>query len=912
MKNNVYLRSTFRDIKHSFGRFIAVVLIIFMGVLLFVGIKSVGPDLEKLGSQYFQNQQLSDLQIRGTAGLTEKDKKLVEQISGVQAELGNNFAYTEEEKDQNLQVYSYDKNQKQNRLELVKGKLPAAKNEAVVDDQLQDKYKLGQTIFISNGQLKDKEVEITGYGNSPMYINKDERGTAEIGDMDGFIFLNADNFDADAYSIMYLTLSKLPYNFFSQEYKDQLNTILEDINKVFDNRKTDRKQELTDDALSEIAKRQDKIDQSRNDLSEGQKELENAKEELQTQKKQFTQQKDQITAIYGREIANEQLANSQKQLEQAENKIKDQQKTLAQNQQKLDEGQEEIDEAKQEAEDIDIPNYLTFVRQSYPGFNEFSSLSERIDAIGDVFPVFFFLIAILITFTTITRMVEENRKEIGTLKALGYRNKEIASKYILYAFFTAFLGTTLGIIVGTKLLPPIVFTLLKQMFIFPNYPSDFWIAPIIIAVIAALIATLGSAIYVLTKDLHEKPTSLLMAKAPKAGKRIFIERIKPLWARLGFIQKVTARNLFRYKARMILTILGIAGCTGLIVAGFGLKDSIEAPADKQFKELNHYQAMVTLDDKGIDNPMPVVEDLTSNTKVEDYLPLYSQQVTFKKVGVTDQTATLSVINHQEEVADYVSFNTETKNSQSQLTNDGALVSQRLAKAHDVSVGDTLVTQDAQGEEFNVKIAGVIENYLGHNIYMTKDYFTKITESEKKQNTYLVKTKGMNKQEENTFAQELESKDEVTNVNLISEQIATQASSSANLLPIILIFIVLSGTLAFVVLYNLTNINISERQRELATVKVLGFFDKEVTLYIVRENVIFTILGIILGFGVGKILTWFIVAMASSNLVVFPLIVPPLGYVIAAVMTTVFSTIVMIITHFKLKNIDMIGALKSNE
>ncbi|MCF1620787.1 FtsX-like permease family protein [Tetragenococcus koreensis] len=912
MKNNVYIRSTFRDIKQSFGRFIAVVLIIFMGVLLFVGIKSVGPDLEKLGNQYFQKQQLSNVQIRGTAGLTTKDKELIEQIDGAHAELGYNFAYSDEENDRNLQVYSFDKEQKQNQLTLEKGSMPTADDEAVIDSQMQDDYEIGQTITIADDQLENQEVKITGYVESPLYINKTERGAAEVGDIDGFIYLSASNFTADAYSMMNLTFSNLPYDFFSDAYAAQLNAKLEDIDSIFDKRKEYRKQELTDDALSEIADEQEELDENHRELADGQEELDEAKDELQEKKDQFSEQKEQVIAAYGAAAADEQLAESQEQLAEAEVGIKGQQGTLDENQQKLAEGQEDIDKARQEAEDMEEPNYLTDVRKNYPGFNEYTSLSDRIDTIGNVFPVFFFLIAILITFTTITRMVEENRKEIGTLKALGYRNREISSKYILYAFFTVLLGATLGVIVGTKFLPPIVFLLLKQMFIFQNYPISFWFTPIMIAMIAAVIATLGSAVYVLAKDLREKPTSLLMPKAPKAGQRIFLERITPLWARLGFIKKVTDRNLFRYKARMILTVLGIAGCTGLIVAGFGLKDSIEAPAYKQFEELNHYQAMVTLNEEGIDNSEQVEAAFKATAEVDRYLPIYSEQVKFKEKGATEQNATLSVTEQPDAFLDFVTFHAETDDSQTHLTNGGAMISDRLAKLYDASVGGSLKMQSAEGDEYEIKIAGITENYLGHNVYMTKGYFNEVTDIDEDLNTYLVKTADMDKPAENDLSQTLEDTDEVMNITFNSDQIETQASSSANLMPIILIFIILSGTLAFVVLYNLTNINISERERELATIKVLGFFNKEVTMYIVRENVIFTILGILFGFGVGKVLTWFIVTMASSDGIVFPLIVPPIGYLMAALMTIVFSAIVMIITHFKLKNIDMIGALKANE
>lgn len=914
MKNNAYLKTTYRDIKHSFGRFIAVILIIFMGVLVFVGIKSVAPDLNQTGNQLFDQSHLSDVQLRSTQGFVQKDKELVEKLKGTQAELGYSFPYVEKKKDKNLQVYSYDKNKKQNQLTLVEGKLPQKADQAMVDEQLKTTYHMGDKLKIKDQQLKNQELTITGFVKSPIYVEDSERGTTNVGDggLDGFLYLPQSNFDHSTFSIMYLTFSDLPADFFSEDYKVQLTHKLDRLDDLLAKRKVSRKKEVVAEGLAKIQEKQDSLNENQKKLAQGQKKIAQAKSQWEQQQEQLTLQKQQIQAALGKEAATRQLQEPQKQLMQAQNKIKKQQAKLADNQKKIDKGQREIDQASKKLKNMALPVYLTTDRQSNPGFNQFSSLPDRIDAIGNVFPVFFFLIAILITFTTITRMVEENRKEIGTLKALGYHNAEIASKYLLYAFLTAVIGTTLGIVVGTKSLPPIVFIMLKQMFIFTAYSSNYWMSPILIAIAASLIATVGSACYVLVKDLREKPTALLQPKAPKAGQRILLERIRPFWNRLGFIQKVTGRNLFRYKARMLLTVMGIAGCSGLIVAGFGLKASIAAPAVKQYTAIDHYQAIVSLTDKGIDRSQDVKQQLDKNRQVKSYLAIYSDQVTLKKKKISNQTATLLVSEQPTELRKYLSFQTADKDKSPELSNKGAIISQRLAQAYQLSVGDKVKIQNTAGDEATIKIAAITNNYLGHKLYMSQAYFDQVSPAKKKANSYLVKTEKMNGKEENRLADDLEKTDEVVNTTFIRRQIEKQQTAIASLLPVVIIFIVLSGTLAFVVLYNLTNINISERERELATIKVLGFFDREVTMYIVRENVIFTILGILLGFGVGKLLTWFIILMASSDLLVFPLVVPFYGYVVAVVMTAVFSGIVMGITHFKLKEIDMIGALKSNE
>lgn len=826
------------------------------------------------------------------------------------------YPYLDDRKQLNLQLYSYNSAQKQNKFRLIDGHIPESSSEIVIDKILQKDYSIGDTIKIDNNQLREKEYKVVGYVESPLYMNNEERGMTTIGDggVDGFIYIPEDAFDSEYYSIMYVTFDSLANkDFFSDSYKNSIEKKVDKLDRLFDTRKIERKKELQDKAISELEVQEKTVAENEAKLIDAQKALSDAKGQLETQKEQLTAQKELVISQYGQSVADQQFAATEEQIANTEKQLNDQQQTLIENQEKIKEAKEKIEAAKNDIKEMDTPNYILNTRDSSPGFSEYTSLSDRINAIGNVFPVFFFLVAILITFTTITRMIEENRKEIGTLKALGYFKHEIASKYILYALLTAFVGTLGGVIAGTKFLPPIVFSMLKKLYVFPSYTTNYWFVPIVIAIGAAFVATLGSSFLVLSRNLNEKPAALLIPKAPKAGKRVLLERVTPIWSRLNFNQKVTYRNLFRYKARMILTILGIAGCTGLILAGFGLKYSVSGAAHKQFNEITHYQAIVTLDKDSDANKENKVKDLLdTESDVKDYLPIYSVQVTFKEKNITNQTATLYVTNDTNRIKQFFTFNRETNDSKVKLGNDGAIISQRLAKIYNVKVGDRLTMQDAEGNKYKLKVTGIVENYLGHNVFMTEDYYKNVTSNHFVSNSYLVKTKNLTNNQEAQLSQKLRDTDEVQNTSFISTQVEKQDSLSRSLQPVVLIFIVLSGTLAFVVLYNLTNINISERERELATIKVLGFFDNEVTMYIVRENVIFTIFGILVGFGIGKMLTWFIITMASSDLVTFPLIISWESYLISAAMTTVFSAIVMEVTHLKLKHINMIEALKSNE
>ena len=912
MKMQIYLKSTFTDIRKAFGRFISIILMIMIGVLLFVGIKSIGPNLENTAENYLKSSQLFDLQIVSTAGLTEADQTIVESLEGARVELGYSFPVIEEKNQLILQIYSLNNTDEHNQLNLIEGELPNHHTEVALDVQLSDQYQIGEKIILDNDQLTESEFEIVGFIESMGYIDHYERGVTTIGhgQVDGFVYLAESAIDAEAYSIMFVTFDALrKTSFFSETYNQELATQIENLEERFEHRKDERKAEIQIKAFEDLSEAEQRLVERNEELEAAQKQLDIAKLQLEAQGEQLALQKAQL----GSYIPNQQLTTAEAQLTEARVELEENQKELDENRVLLDEAITEIQEVRTEFENLATPNYFINDRSNNPGFSEYTSLAQSIDTMANVFPVFFFFIAILITFTTMTRMIEENRKEIGTLKAFGYRKIEIASKYILYALLAAFIGTTLGVIIGSKYLPTVVFSMLGEQYIFNEFTTDFFIEPIMISIIATLIATLVSSMWVLMRDLQEITTALLMPKAPKAGKRVLLERITPLWSKMNFNQKVTYRNLFRYKIRMVLTILGIAGCTGLMLAGFGLQDSLNAPASIQFNDVIQYQAIVTLnDDMDARDETAVAPLLADEEKIIDRLPIYNEQITIREKGIPNQTATLYLTDTPTKLKEFVTFNPITKDSHSELDANGAMISQRLSKIYQVQVGQTLTIQDSEGSEYTITITGIVENYLGHHIYMTEDYFKTVTGNIVPLNTYLLKLESMTIAQENALSESLLDTDQVLNTTFMSTQIAKQEANMANVGSVVLIFIVLSGTLAFVVLYNLTNINISERQRELATIKVLGFFNHEVTLYIVRENVIFTLFGILFGFAIGRALTWFILVMSSTDLITFPLVINWKSYAISALMTCVFSAIVMYVTHHKLKNINMIEALKSNE
>ncbi|OCN03688.1 hypothetical protein A4S06_04830 [Erysipelotrichaceae bacterium MTC7] len=957
MKLRLYVETTFREIKQSFGRFIAIVLIIFMGVLLFVGIKSVGPDLETSLNQVIDAQSMSDIVVQSTLGFSADDKKEVEAaLSTANVELAYSFPVVEQQEQNNLQLYNLSNKISQNEVSLVSGVLPQHADEIVLDNQLKEEYPLGSIVVFHDDSLQQSDYRVVGYVESVLYVANAERGVTNIGDgqLHGFAYVNDEAIASDVPSIMYIQFKDLvDVDMFSSTYENKIESYSQILDNVLIKRKEARKEELQEQALDTIEKHelevkdnQQKLDDAKKQIDDGLLTITNQKTSLETQRvalqdqlvtlqnqqTNILQQKAQVTAQYGEDVAQAQFASALAQVEAGidqvqtgidqvdagmnqlvveEQKIKENHTTLQSNQANLDQAKAEIETSKQEVMDMDSATYITNQRKDLPGFSEYTSLSDRIDAIANAFPIFFFAIAILITFTTVTRMIEENRKEIGTLKALGYRNGEIAIKYVLYALLASSLGIIVGVYSGSKLLPPVVFSMLQSQYIIGDYVALYWASPIVIATLLSLASTLCSTAYVLLRDLREKPTVLLLPKAPKSGKRVLLERITFFWSRLSFQMKVTLRNIFRYKGRSILTIAGIAGCCGLMLTGFGLQDSVGEPAVLQFGKLNKMDAIVTMESSVNKNELDEVKTfLAKDTKVEENLSVYSEQVTFRAKDVSKQNASLYVLSSTSNDKDFFALHDASNKHRLPLSKQGAIISDRLAKIFKVSQGDTLDMVDAGGTTYTIKIAGISENYLGHNVYMSQTYYEKVCSKTYQENTFLLKTKDINHRSEQELRESLMQHDGVQNVTYMSTQLEKQELLVENLSVVVIIIIFLSGTLAFVVLYNLTNINISERERELATLKVLGFQSGEVTMHIVRENIFFTIIGILLGFGVGYVLTWFILEMASSDLAVFPVIIKPYAYGIAAGLTIVFTCIVTCITHVKLKHIHMIEALKS--
>lgn len=535
---------------------------------------------------------------------------------------------------------------------------------------------------------------------------------------------------------------------------------------------------------------------------------------------------------------------------------------------------------------------------SNAGFYQYEQDTERIDNVAKVFPLVFFIVAVLICLTTMTRMVEEERSQIGTLKSLGYKDSAIMFKYILYATFATIIGSIIGVVIGYRLLPELCFEMYKNMYRLGDIKLSYYASLTFQGMIIALLCTLGATIYTCRKTLKESPANLLRPVAPAAGKRVLLERIPIIWNHLSFSHKVTVRNVFRYKKRFLMTIIGIAGCTGLILAGFGLKDCIVKMVPHQYEEIFSYQAKIALNEEKTNE---TINKIKENKKIKDILEVQEEAVTIDNKD-TNQSVTLVI--PKEDSDGFIKLQDRKTNEHYNL-NNGIIITEKLANLLEVEENDVLKFTGT--DKYEKKIAHITENYLFHYIYLPKSEY-----QEDEYNTVLVKTKNMTEKEEKEFASKLKEIPGVSSITFTSSTRHIFDDTMDNFAYVSLILIVSAGALAFVVLYNLSSVNISERRRELATIKVLGFYDKEVYQYINRENTILTLIGILLGLGIGNILTMYIIKTCEIDMLMFDPTIALASYIYAILITAAFAILVNVILYFSLKKIDMIESLKSVE
>ena len=664
------------------------------------------------------------------------------------------------------------------------------------------------------------------------------------------------------------------------------------------------------------------------DLRDGKKELDKAKKELDEAPQKLADAKQEL-ADARKELddgwkeyydGEEKYADGEKELADAYIELTDGEKDYREGLREYEDGKAEADEkiadaeekiadARRKVADIESCEWYLFSRSYNPGYTGYGQDAERMANLASVFPVIFFLVAALVCLTTMTRMVEEQRVQIGSLKAMGYSGLAISRKYLLYGLLPSLTGGVFGLVIGYILFPKMIFTAYQIMYQMPDIELRAYGGISAYSLLAAVACTTIATLWACLATLRETPASLMRPRTPKAGKRVFLEYIKPLWRKMSFTHKVTARNLFRYQKRFWMTVIGIGGCTALIIAGFGMRSSLLFTMSRQYDNLFHYSAQVTLSSNVLPEERQAVENfLAGDSRVVNDVPCTASSATVITSSYST-TAYVEVMEADEigKVIDLLDYKTGEPIT---MEDTGVYIDQKLSELLKVSVGDTFFLDgDARGD---VTVAGIYEHYTGHFIYMTPSYYEQTLHADSEPNAYLMNFTSDDTDTCNAIFEKLLSMNGVVTTSRMRDTQDTYMHSMERVDFVVVIIILAAAALAMVVLFNLSNINITERQRELATIKLLGFYDGEVSAYVYRENIVLTLFGILLGCFMGHWLHIYLVRSTEIDLMMFGRQTAPSAYVYAAILTALFSLLVNVLAHFKMKKIDMVESLKSAE
>lgn len=663
---------------------------------------------------------------------------------------------------------------------------------------------------------------------------------------------------------------------------------------------------------------QQKFEETESQLAGAKKELDDGWLQLNSAKAELAQAKLEL------ENGRRELEENQKTLDDAQLQIDDSEKQLEEGEaeylkskteadQKLSDAQKEIDDAQKELDQLEPSEWMVLGRDTNVGYVSFDSNAEKVEAIAKVFPIFFFLVAALVVLTTATRMVDEERTQIGVMKALGYGKGKIAAQYLIYVAVATITGSLFGLLVGFYVFPTVIWNAYTIMYDLPALVIQFNWKYALLSSGAAILTTLLTTFWACYSSLKEAPSRLILPKAPKSGKRILLEKITPLWSRLSFIHKVTARNLFRYKKRFLMTVVGIAGCTALLLTGFGLQDSISDIVNLQFGEVLQYNLTITAKDSEKMKEDPAVQELLDDTGTVDRYLRIAQEGGDASANGQSLDVYLFVPEEPDRLSQFVTLQDRKSKVPDELEEDAVLLTEKAAERLGVAVGDTITVQrndDHRQAEFTV--GGVVENYVQNYIYLSPALYEEGYHTQPEMNqTIAVVPDGSQENRDRITSAFLES-DQVQAVSFTDDIKASFQNTIKSIDFIVIVLIVSAGLLAFVVLYNLTNINITERQKEIATIKVLGFYDGEVSAYIYRETILLTLIGTAVGLVLGMALHQFVIRTAEVDMVMFGRTVYWLSYVWSALLTILFSVFVNLVMHRKLKNISMVESMKAPE
>lgn len=902
-------KDIWRSIRDSKGRFISIVLLMMLGSLALVGLKVTGPNMRATGADYFDSLNLADMSVIGTYGLDPGDQELLDQTPGVdQVEYGYFKDVVPEGSRDSLRLFS--RSDQISTYRLKQGRLPEASDEIALDYSYLGDYQVGDTITIEEktgafGQevLSQKALKVTGFLYTGEILSDINLGpsTAGTSELKGYGVVSPELFQSDYYLLARLTFDDLdgvdPY---SQTYQDRLKDHQEDLEKAFNQEKAQRLDRLK-------SEKQGEINQAKEELKAGQ-------ETLAKKRSQLSEKEAQVDKLRPYQAT---LPKDQgEKFNQAQEEIKQAKAQIDQADAEIQEKEKHIQIAQDQVDHLEEPTYMVYTRREAPGgegYKIYSSINRIIDALANVFPVFMYLVAALVALTTMTRFVEEERTKSGTLMALGYTDHDIIKKFILYGLLSSSIGAVLGIILGHTFIPLTVYNAYSGGFTVPEIQLHFyWKISLLAFMIAVLCGTLP-AYLVAKKGLQAYPAQLLRPKAPAAGANVFLENFPGLWNRLSFMRKITARNLIRYKSRSWMTIIGVAGAVSLLFAGFSVQDSIRTVNGQQFGELIHYE-MIVAQKPGLDEEQSQeIKDLLDSDSVAEYLGIHYENLS-KVAGKNRDKQDIKLIVPQNEAKfhNYLTLQNRTSGQGLSLADDGVIISERLARLLDVEEGDSVSFEDRDGENYEMKVSGITEMYMGHFALTTARGYENIFGQKYTNNATMVRLNNPSKDHVEALSADFMNLDGVMSVvqnTTLTKQVDTIVNSLDKIMKVLIVVAVLLGV---VILYNLTTINVSERMRELSTIKVLGFYDKEVTMYIYRETIILTALGILVGYLVGEGLHQYILWVVSPDNIMFNPALTPRSFALPAAIIAIITIILGLTINHRLKKVDMLQALSGVE
>lgn len=892
-----------RNIKGSLGRFFAIMAIVAIGVAFFAGVTASSGDMKHSSDSYYDEYNMNDIRILSSIGFTSQDIEAVSKVYGVKAVYKTNThdVLVDYDGRENVAHISgvpvgkaSDDDSYINQLRIKEGRLPQNDKECVVKyEDTRKSMQVGDVISFKSGTeddindtFKDTEYTVVGIVYTPCYVSYD-LGSSGIGNghINYCIYVGDDEFKNNYYTECYAVIDGAKdMDTYSDEYKKLIDKYADDIKAISKERLDIRKQTVIDEYTRAKADKKEEL--------------------LETIKKNV---EDSITEQYqayypGMDVSSMIAPYVNTAYEKAVAQFD------------FDAVNAEYDKKMNETlADSDSWEWYVLTRESSYSFRDYESSANRMKAIATVFPLFFIIVAGLVCLTTMTRMVEEERGLIGTYKALGYGKATIALKYVIYAFLASLTGAVIGCAAGLRLFPYIIYESWNIIYQMPaiKYASHTILS--VVAVASLILVTLIATLYSCYNELSEVPSALMRPKAPKNGKKILLEHTF-IWKHLSFTKKVTMRNIFLYKKRFFMTVIGIAGCGALITAGFGIKDSVQSIIDNQYGQIIHYDNILAFNKNADSDARNNLSDkISSDEYYKSSLMDYAYTAEVKIPGSADDYSTeITVVNDTSAYMDYVTFRTRRSKKTIELDDSGVIISEKLAKDLNVKEGDNVLIHDEDNKQATVKVSGVMEMYINNYIFMTSEYYSQVFGYTPDNNRILGILTSDGDDIQSVIGDRYLTDNNVKSLTFVKANITRFENMIQSLDLVTWVLIISAGMLAFVVLYNLTNVNISERIREIATIKVLGFYDREVGEYVYRENIILTLIGGVFGLLLGMALHAYIMTTIELDGVMFGTKINISSFLISYGITILFSLLINIFMYPSLKKIPMVESLKSVE